>query len=136
MSRLKYIIIPILVIFLAQICKCIIYFIKNKRVSIDVFIDGMGGMPSAHASCVSSLTSLIYLDYGIYAPIFSIVLIFSLIVIYDAMGIRYESGLHANIINKISNSNLKENIGHRPIEVLVGVIFGIIFSLILNIIIK
>lgn len=136
MNRLKYIIIPILVIFLAQICKSIIYFIKNKRVSIDVFVDGMGGMPSAHASCVSSLTCLIYLDYGIYAPIFSIVLIFSLIVMYDAMGIRYESGLHANIINKISNSNLKENIGHRPIEVLVGVIFGIVFSLVLNVIIK
>ena len=89
----------------------------------------MGGMPSTHSSLVSSLTTLVYIDTSI---LFSITLFFSLIVIYDSMGIRYESGNQAKVLNKILGTSFKEPLGHKPIEVLFGVLLGIILTIILN----
>ena len=63
---------------------------------------------------------------------FSITLIFSLIVIYDSMGIRYESGSHAKVLNKFLGTNLNEKLGHKPIEVLIGVLLGIILTILIN----
>ena len=91
-------------------------------------------MPSVHSSLVSSLTTLIYLNYNISSVMFSITLIFSLIVIYDSMGIRYESGNQARVINKVVGTNLKEKLGHNPLEVLAGVVLGITLGIIMNII--
>jgi len=134
MNSLKYILIPIVVAVLSQLIKVIIETIKNKKLNIIRFFDGMGGMPSTHCALVTSITTLIYLNYKIEDPLFSVTLIFSLVVIYDAMGIRYESGMQAKIINEMTGSELEEKIGHKPIEVLIGVLLGIIYSLIVNII--
>lgn len=131
MTSLKYIIFPIITAILSQTIKVIIETIKSKKLDIVRFFDGMGGMPSTHSALVTSITTLIYLDYGVTSPLFSITLIFSLIVIYDSMGIRYESGNQARILNKAFGTNLKERLGHRPIETLVGVIFGITTTLLL-----
>lgn len=131
MTSLKYIIFPIITAILSQTIKVIIETIKSKKLDIVRFFDGMGGMPSTHSVLVTSITTLIYLDYGVTSPLFSITLIFSLIVIYDSMGIRYESGNQARILNKAFGTNLKERLGHRPIETLVGVIFGITTTLLL-----
>lgn len=131
MTSLKYIIFPIVTAILSQTIKVIIETIKSKKLDIVRFFDGMGGMPSTHSALVTSITTLIYLDYGVTSPLFSITLIFSLIVIYDSMGIRYESGNQARILNKAFGTNLKERLGHRPIETLVGVIFGITTTLLL-----
>ena len=132
MSSLKYIIIPFFIAILSQIVKTIIETIKYKKINISRLFDGMGGMPSTHSSLVASLTTLIYLNYGIISPLFSISLIFSLIVIYDSMGIRYESGKQAKTINNILGTKLKEPLGHKPIETLIGVLFGIVLSIISN----
>ena len=129
MTSLKYIIFPIITAILSQTIKVIIETIKSKKLDIVRFFDGMGGMPSTHSALATSITTLIYLDYGVTSPLFSITLIFSLIVIYDSMGIRYESGNQARILNKAFGTNLKERLGHRPIETLVGVIFGITTTL-------
>lgn len=131
MTSLKYIIFPIITAILSQTIKVIIETIKSKKLDIVRFFDGMGGMPSTHSALATSITTLIYLDYGVTSPLFSITLIFSLIVIYDSMGIRYESGNQARILNKAFGTNLKERLGHRPIETLVGVIFGITTTLLL-----
>jgi len=132
MNSLKYIIIPFFIAILSQIVKTIIETIKYKKINISRLFDGMGGMPSTHSSLVASLTTLIYLNYGIISPLFSISLIFSLIVIYDSMGIRYESGKQAKTINNILGTKLKEPLGHKPIETLIGVLFGIVLSIISN----
>ncbi|MGN1342380.1 MAG: divergent PAP2 family protein [Bacilli bacterium] len=131
MTSLKYIIFPIITAILSQTIKVIIETIKSKKLDIVRFFDGMAGIPSTHSALVTSITTLIYLDYGVTSPLFSITLIFSLIVIYDSMGIRYESGNQARILNKAFGTNLKERLGHRPIETLVGVIFGITTTLLL-----
>lgn len=132
MASLKYIIIPIISGILSQIIKTIIELIKTKKININRLINGMGGMPSTHCSIVSSLTTLIYLNYTYASPLFSISLIFSLIIIYDSMGIRYESSCHAKVLNDLLGTKLKEPLGHKPTEVLLGVSLGIILTIILN----
>jgi len=125
---IKYIIIPFVIAVLSQFIKVLIEFIKHKKISISRFVDGMGGMPSTHSALVSSVSTMIFFECGM-SPLFAVTLFFSLIVIYDSMGIRYESGKQAEIINEISGSNLEEKIGHKPIETLVGTILGVVFTL-------
>lgn len=129
---MKYSVIPILVGIITQCIKFIIETIKIKKIDIIRLFDGMGGMPSTHSALVSSLSTIIYLNYGIESPLTSITIIFSLIVIYDSMGIRYESGRQAQILNRLTDSNLKEQLGHKPLETLVGVFLGIILTILIN----
>lgn len=135
MLSLKYIIIPFGAAIVSQCIKIFIEFIKYKKISFARFVDGMGGMPSTHSTLVSSISTLIYLNYGL-SSFFAVTLIFSLIVIYDSMGIRYESGKQAEVINDMAGTNLQEKIGHKPIEVFIGTIIGIFFASIFNLIIK
>lgn len=136
MLSLKYIFIPFGAAIVSQSVKVLLEYFKYKRISFVRFVNGMGGMPSTHSSLVASICTIICLDYGITSPLFAITLIFSLIVIYDAMGIRYESGKQAEAINTFTGSKLKEKIGHKPIEVIAGILLGILVSLCFNIIIK
>ena len=131
---MKYIIIPLFVGVITQCIKFIIETIKTKKINILRLFDGMGGMPSTHSSLVSSLSTIIYLNYGINNPLTSIVIISSLLIIYDSMGIRYESGNQAMVINKVVGTNLKEKLGHNPLEVLAGVVLGITLGIVMNII--
>jgi len=138
MDKYKFIIIPFLGIFFSQIIKFILESIKNKRLCIERLFNGSGGMPSTHSSFVSSLTTSIYLEFGLSSVYFAISLIFSLVIIYDSMGVRYEAGKQAEVLNdiveKINFNNkikeLKEKVGHKPIEVLCGVLLGISIALI------
>lgn len=109
-------------------------------------IIGSGGMPSSHASFVSSLSTSIGLKYGFNSDLFALAAVFSLIIIYDAGGVRRAVGEQANILNKIIKhldfkqlsrgkdkniiiKELKELVGHTPFEVVIGAILGIIFAL-------
>ncbi len=101
---------------------------------------GSGGMPSSHAAFVSTLSTLIGLEHGVKSDIFAIVAVFSLIIIYDAGGVRRAVGHQANVLNrllkhlditkieqdkKLLKQDLKELIGHTPFEVFSGVLLGI-----------
>ncbi len=139
MSDYKYIIIPILTVIISQLIKAIIETIRSGKFSLERLFNGSGGMPSSHSSLVISLLTLIFIDFGIDSIYFAICLIFGLIVLYDAMGIRYETGKQAEVLNEITKKInlgsikfLKEKIGHKPIEVLGGIITGIVLALILN----
>lgn len=133
MSKYKLIIIPLFGVIISQIIKFIIESIKYKKILFNRLINGSGGLPSSHATLVSSLTNLMYLNYG-YSEYFVISLVFSLIILYDAIGVRYEVGKHARILNELNNSNkpLKELIGHTLFEVLCGIILGCLISFLLN----
>lgn len=137
MKKYVFIIIPLIALALAQIIKFLIESIKNKKISLVRLFDQSGGMPSSHCSIVSALTTSVYIIYGPASLSFGICLVFSLIVIYDAMGIRYETGKQAMAINKIMKKvegtnkiKLKEMIGHKPLEVIFGILLGIIVSVI------
>lgn len=136
----KILFLSITSLFLAQFIK--IFTIKPYSIAN---IIGSGGFPSSHSSFVATLTTLIGLKYGFKSDLFSIVLIFSLIVTYDASGVRRAVGEQANVLNKLIEhlnvknierkpellkEDLKELIGHTPFEVFSGVFLGILIAII------
>ncbi len=119
----KYpIIIPFIAILLAETIKVIID-IAHKRKKVR-FINP-GGMPSGHSAFVSALVVTVAYREGVDSTMFMISAVVALIVMYDAITIRYESGRHAKMINKLKpKSNLEESLGHTFWEVVIGAIFG------------
>ena len=141
MKEYIYLIVPFTSLILAQIIKFTIESIQNKKLMWARLFNGSAGMPSSHSSFSFSLTIIILLVHGLTSPLFAISLIFSFIVAYDAMGVGLESGKQAEAINtkvtemfskkpKITIARLKEQIGHQPLEVLVGMLLGTIVSMV------
>ena len=123
--------IPLAAFIVATVLKGV--FLKLKgRFSISGAL-GTGGMPSGHTSIVTSLTTAIGLIHGIHSDIFSVCLLFSTIVIYDAMNLRFAVGLHAKTLNILREDmeKLNESVGHLPKEVLAGSIVGMTVAYIL-----
>ena len=86
---------------------------------------------------VVPITTIIGLTKGFDSVYFAICLIFSLVVMYDAMGVRYETGKQAEILNVLVKGNktfkektilLKEKVGHMPVEVFCGFVLGILVA--------
>lgn len=134
MANNKLLFICVISWFLAQMIKFVVYRIKDKNWDFKRLYEA-GGMPSAHSAFVSSLTYSLAYKYGISSDYFTISLAFSLIVMYDAMGIRYETAKHAKVINAMQEKinlpvkkHLNEMLGHRPIEVFWGAVLGVIVS--------
>ncbi|WP_227762675.1 divergent PAP2 family protein [Zhaonella formicivorans] len=125
---------------IAQSLKFLITLLRFKKIDFRKFISP-GGMPSAHSALVSSLTLKVGLMEGFGSTLFAICLVFSLIVMYDAAGVRHAAGKQAQILNRlvedyykshtISEKRLKELLGHTPIEVFGGMLLGIIIALLL-----
>lgn len=122
----------------AQSCKVLLGVIRERRFNFRWFV-GSGGMPSSHAAAISSIAASIGLLYGFDSPIFALALVFALIVFFDAQGVRRSSGKQAVILNKmmddiywkkkIDEKQIKELLGHSPVEVFAGAALGIIISL-------
>ena len=133
--RYKYIIVPFVTWFGIQLFK-----VLYKRVHEGVWdierILGAGGMPSSHSAIAVSLATMIGKNVGWDTPIFALSVIFSLIVMYDAAGVRRAVGKQARILNDILNNQklsnaekLQEMTGHTPIQVAAGALIGIIVGL-------
>jgi len=95
-------------------------------------------MPSVHSALVTSITTALGIKYGVFSDIFTIALIFSMIIIYDAINVRFEAGLHAKALNQLRCSkeqsrdyNFNESIGHLPEEAFAGSVIGIIVAIVL-----
>ncbi len=124
---------PLVALFITQVFKIIIYGWKNKRFDFRRLV-GAGGMPSSHAAFTVALTTQLGKDVGVDGPVFAIALVFTMVVLYDAAGVRRAAGKQAAILNtimeevmahkKIEEARLKELLGHTPFEVLVGVVLG------------
>lgn len=126
---------------LAQVIKTIIHLIVTKKFVAERLI-GSGGMPSCHSATVCALTTSIIINEGIHSPLFAMSAILAIIVMYDARGVRRETGIQATVINEIIeiveklgadvsyDEKLQEFIGHTPLQVLVGAIFGIFVALV------
>lgn len=126
---------------LAQIIKTILYLIVNKRFRPERLI-GSGGMPSCHSASVCALAVSTFITDGISSTTFALTMILAIVVMYDARGVRRETGRQAVVLNEmmtlfekmgagnLSNEDkLKEFVGHTPFQVLVGALIGISFSL-------
>jgi acid phosphatase family membrane protein YuiD len=123
---------------IAQSIKVMLGFFMEKRFNFRWFV-GPGGMPSSHAAGVSALATSIGVSYGFDSALFAITLLFTLIVLFDAQGVRRVAGRQASILNKmlddiywkkkLDEKKLRELIGHTPVEVIAGAALGILVSL-------
>ena len=138
LGKYKYICVPVITLLICQTLKFIIESICEKKLVWGRLFNGSGGMPSSHSSFSTSITTMIGLNLGFDSPIYALSLVFTCIVCYDAMGLRMQSGKQAEAINKIFDqisedknfTRLKEKLGHKPEEVLGGIILGIASALI------
>lgn len=93
---------------------------------------GSGWMPSVHSAVVTSLAAWSALKFWVASDLFAICLAFTFIIIYDAINVRFEAGLHAEAINEaIGQKKFKESLGHLPSEAFAGSIVGILVALVL-----
>lgn len=136
----KYIYIPILLWFFIQLFKVMWDLIKDHKFDFKRIL-GAGGMPSSHSAVVCSLAVLIGKEYGFSSPIFALAIIFAVVVMYDACGVRRAAGKQAKLLNKIISTpgltgvqvqeRLVEVLGHTPVQVFVGALIGFIAGAIL-----
>lgn len=127
----------------AQALKTLIDCALNRSFNAERLV-GSGGMPSSHSATVCGLTTAAYLKYGASSFEFAISFVLAMIVMYDAIGVRRETGKQAKLLNSILMENplklnaevlqekLKEYVGHTPLQVLAGAILGIVLALVLN----
>ena len=91
-----------------------------------------GWMPSGHSSVVVSLATAVSLKYWIHHDLFAITITFTMIIIYDAINIRFEAWQHAKELNKtIWEKKFKESLWHLPSEAFAGSILWIIVAYLL-----
>ncbi len=138
-EQYRYLITPFAVWFGIQLFKLIWDLVETKKFNFKRIL-GAGGMPSSHSAVVTSLTTMVGRAYGIESPIFAIAVVFSIVVMYDAAGVRRAAGKQAELLNKIVETpgltgvevsgKLVEVLGHTPKQVFVGALIGIIVGLI------
>lgn len=135
----KIIKIYLLGIILAQFLKVVFGLIKERKLNMRCFIEP-GGMPSSHSFGVAALSTSVGIAVGFRSIGFAISLLFSLIVMYEATGLRREAGRQATALNKLIETlirdkkefgyrKLKELLGHTPLEVLTGATMGVLFAM-------
>ena len=119
--------------FVAQILKTLIHLIISKKFVAERLV-GSGGMPSSHSATVCALVTATCYEYGAGSFEFAISLILAIIVMYEAMGVRRETG---KIFEDMGHSEisphdkLKEFVGHTPLQVLMGALLGIFCGVII-----
>ena len=125
--------------FLAQVLKTMIDAYFNKSINWER-MTGSGGMPSSHSAFVVSMTTAAAIEHGVSSSIFAICFVLASVVMYDATGVRRETGKQAVLLNKMLEDNpfnwkpeefemkLKEYVGHTPLQVLMGALLGILVA--------
>lgn len=130
--------------FVAQVLKTIIHTFVTKDFDIERMY-GSGGMPSSHSSTVTALATSSYFLHGAGSSEFAISVILAIIVMYDARGVRLETGLQAKVLNRLIelladvhneimplDEKLKEFVGHTPLQVVIGSILGFAIACIIH----
>jgi acid phosphatase family membrane protein YuiD len=125
---------------LAQIIKLPLDYLSTRKWNWALLLT-TGGMPSSHSSLVTATTLAIGLYYGFDHPTFALGVVITMIVTYDAAGVRQQAGIHAQRINvlfeellrghPINEKDLREVIGHTPLEVFGGIVLGIVVAILM-----
>ena len=118
---------------LAQIIKIPLDYLRTRRWNWSLLLT-TGGMPSSHSALMTSTTLAIGLYYGLDSPVFALGVVITMVVTYDAAGVRQQAGIHAHRINvivaellkghPINERDLREVLGHTPLEVIGGILLG------------
>jgi acid phosphatase family membrane protein YuiD len=125
---------------IAQFSKPFIQYLRTREWEWSWFFSA-GGMPSTHSAIIVAATTSIGILLGFDSPEFALSVAISMIVLYDAAGVRRQAGEHARVINAIiddfshghplKEENLKELLGHTPGEVIIGVMVGITVAVVM-----
>ncbi|SDH62991.1 hypothetical protein SAMN05192534_10883 [Alteribacillus persepolensis] len=141
--------IALISIFFAQGIKIPLSYIASKKWDFTL-VTSTGGMPSSHSAAVTSVSTAIGIEHGFDSALFAICTVFGVIVMFDATGVRRHAGYHATVLNQLvvdfnkfvteakawqnkednqKRQELKELLGHQPIEVFFGALLGIIIAI-------
>lgn len=131
--------VPVSIAFLVQFFKVLWEWTRTGKLDWRIF-SRSGGMPSSHTALVCSLATVMAIQYGLDSPYFAIAAVLAFIVMYDATGVRQQSGKHARILNQIlrelfsgqpiSEEELKELLGHTGFEVIIGLVVSVVYTMI------
>jgi acid phosphatase family membrane protein YuiD len=119
---------------LAQVIKVPLFYLQTGKWNWALLFT-TGGMPSSHSALMTATTLAVGLYYGLDNPTFALGVALTMIVTYDAAGVRQQAGIHAQRINvifselmrghQINERDLREVLGHTPLEVLGGILLGL-----------
>jgi acid phosphatase family membrane protein YuiD len=134
----NYVLIAALIAWgIAQTIKLPLEYLQTHRWNWALLVQA-GGMPSSHSALVVGITHGIGLTVGFNSPLFALAFAMSMVVIYDATGIRRQAGKHAELINAMINDmaagnplkeeQLREVLGHTPLEALGGILLGLVVA--------
>jgi acid phosphatase family membrane protein YuiD len=134
----NYVLIAALIAWgIAQTIKVPVEYLQTRRWNWALLVQA-GGMPSSHSALIVAITHGIGLSVGFGTPLFALAFAISMIVIYDATGIRRQAGKHAERINAMINDlaagnplkqeQLREVLGHTPGEALGGILLGLLVA--------
>jgi len=126
--------------FMAQVVKVPLEFLRTRKWNWALLLS-TGGIPSSHSALVSAMAHGIGLYQGFDSPLFALGFVLTAVVVYDATGIRRQAGLHAELINAFisdlatghpikesQQKQLKEILGHTPLEAIGGILWGVAFA--------
>lgn len=146
----------IFAIFFAQFVKVPIQFIATRKFDWSL-LTSTGGMPSSHSAAVTALSTGVALETGLDSAVFAVSAVFAIITMFDATGVRRQAGEQAIVLNQLvddftkfvneakgwqekpeqeKRKELKELLGHKPIEVFFGGLTGIILTLFIHVLIS
>lgn len=118
----------------AQVIKIPLDYLRTRRWNWALLLT-TGGMPSSHSALMTATTLAIGLYHGLDSPVFALGVVLTMIVTYDAAGVRQQAGIHAQRINvivaellkghPINERELREMLGHTPLEVVGGILLGL-----------
>ena len=121
--------------FLAQLIKVVLDLALLGKMEWQRFFSS-GGMPSSHSALVVAATTAIGMRDGFGGTVFALAVILSAVVMYDACNVRRSAGDTARLVNKLLEhmekltaedlaGNLREVMGHTPLQVLMGALLGL-----------
>jgi acid phosphatase family membrane protein YuiD len=122
---------------LAQVIKVPLFYFQTRKWNWALLFT-TGGMPSSHSALMTATTLAIGFYYGLDHPTFALGVALTMIVTYDAAGVRQQAGIHAQRINvifgelmhghPINERDLREVLGHTPLEVVGGILLGFVVA--------
>ena len=139
----KYLYVPFLMWFGIQTFKVIYDLITTKKFNFKRIM-GAGGMPSSHSATVCALATATGMRYGGGSFEFAVAIMLAIIVMYDAMGVRRETGIQGRVLNEMldifmnmgkeisAEAKLKELVGHTPLQVLMGAVLGCVIAVLVG----
>lgn len=120
-----------------QLFKVVYYSLKDRKIELG-YVTATGGIPSSHSAFVTALSVTVGIRNGFTSDIFAVSAVFSIIVMYDAVRLRGIVQRQSKLLNRLTSryhpeehENLREMIGHTPVEIVTGVLVGGLVSTVL-----